>query len=742
MVAVARVLPWERSLEDDSVVRPVIDSYQERWPDSSPDLITLAYDAANAAHEGQRRKSGEPYIYHPVAVATVVADLGLDDATIAAALLHDAVEDTNFSLDEVRREFGDDVAAMVDGVTKLDRLRFETKQAQEAATMRKMLVAMAKDLRVLLIKLSDRLHNMRTLGALSSTKQERIARETLDIYAPLAHRLGMQDMRQQLEDLSFAALYPKRFAEVDRLVAARTPERRAASDDVLEEVRSRLLEMNVDAQVTGRHKHLWSIYEKMVVKGREFNDIFDLVGVRIVVGSVRDCYAALGCIHATWRPVQGRFKDYVAMPKFNLYQSLHTTVIGPKGSTAEVQIRTHEMHHRAEYGVAAHWRYKSGGDQASADLPWLTNLVDWQQETDDPDEFMATLKVDLELDEVFVFTPLGDVVTMAVGATPIDFAYAIHTDVGHGCIGARVNGRLVPLQTDLQSGDTVEVFTSKVAGAGPSRDWLSIAGTPRARNKIRQWFARERRDDAIDAGREAISKELRRAGLPVQKLLKSEQLLHVASDVGYQDLEALFAAVGEKNASPKSVAQRTQRLLREDGAEEQLPAPAVHDRTARRHSHAGVNVEGLSDVMVRLARCCTPVPGDEILGFITRGRGVSVHRSDCANAVSLSTEHIQRVIEVDWDVEERGAYIVAIEVRALDRERLLADVSAVMADQHVNITGATTHTGEDRVSVMKFEFELADPSHLGSLLRSVRAIPAVYDAQRVLPGRGQQTKRH
>ena len=501
---VDRVLPWRRSSPPPAEeVAPLLAAFRARHGRSvRTDLISRAYRSAAAAHDGQMRKTGEAYIHHPIAVARIVAELGLDDVTIAAALLHDAVEDTGVTLADVERDFGADVAAIVDGVTKLDRLSFDTKQEQQAATVRKMIVAMSKDLRVLIIKLADRLHNMRTIAGMPTFKQERTARETLDIFAPLAHRLGMQDVRQQLEDLSFAALHPKRFAEIDHMVSTRTPERELYLHQVIDQVNERLDELRLSAEVTGRPKHLWSIYEKMVVKGREFNDIFDLVAIRVIVDSVKDCYAALGSIHATWKPVPGRFKDYIAMPKFNLYQSLHTTVVGPQGKPLEVQIRTNEMHARAERGVAAHWQYKANEKEheTGSDYAWLSRIVDWQQETSDPDEFMKNLKVDLEEDEVFVFTPKGRVITLPAGATPIDFAYTVHTEVGHACIGAKVNGRLVPLDSQVSSGDTVEIVTSKVEGAGPSRDWLHVVVSPRARNKIRQWFSRERREDAIESG--------------------------------------------------------------------------------------------------------------------------------------------------------------------------------------------------------------------------------------------------
>jgi GTP pyrophosphokinase len=554
----------------------------------------------------------------------------------------------------------------------------------------------------------------------------------------------MQEVKTQLEDLAFAALHPKRYAEIDHMVHTRTPERDLYLTQVLEQVRQRLAELRINAEVTGRRKHLWSIYEKMVVKGREFDDIFDLVGIRIIVDSVKDCYAALGTIHATWKPVQGRFKDYVAMPKFNLYQSLHTTVIGPQGKPLEVQIRTWEMHARAEQGVAAHWSYKDDGATGTSDLTWLDGIIDWQSETSDPAEFMRNLKVDLEQDEVFVFTPKGKVITMAAGATPVDFAYAIHTDVGHACIGAKVNGRLVPLDSKLASGDTVEVFTSKVEGAGPSRDWLRFVATPRAASKIRQWFSRERREDAVETGREELIKALRREGLPVQKLARAKVLDDVARGLNYADLDALHAAIGERHVSAKAVAARVARQVREvaPGKEddEVLPTTArQHRRSSARKGAAagvGVHVEGLDDLMVRLSRCCTPVPGDDIIGFVTRGRGVSVHRADCANAVSLAGDQSDRVIDVEWDDEHRGTFVAAIEIKALDRARLLRDVSATMADHHVNILSASTHTGPDRVSKMRFEFELGDPGHLDSLLATVRGIDSVYDAYRVVPGRG------
>jgi len=728
------VLPWRRHHVDVEVA-PLVATFRERHRRADTQLIEAAFAVARTAHAEQVRRSGEPYIAHPLGVAMILADLGLDDVTIAAALLHDAVEDTTLTSDDLGDRFGADVAAIVEGVTKLDRLQFDTKEEQQSATLRKMLVAMAKDIRVLLIKLADRLHNMRTIASLPDAKQQRIAQETLDIYAPLAHRLGIADVKWQLEDLAFAVLHPKRYAEIEQMVAVQSPQRDEYLQLVVDELRARLAELGIAGEVSGRPKHYWSIYEKMVVRGKELDDVQDLVGVRVIVDSVKDCYGALGSIHAMWKPVQGRFKDYIAMPKFNLYQSLHTTVVAPEGKPVEVQIRTEEMHRRAEYGIAAHWGYKEQTSPAE-DLAWLQRMVDWQQETSDPTEFMESLKIDLEQDEVFVFTPKGKVITLPTGATAIDFAYAIHTEVGHRCIGARVNGRLVPLDSALGSGDTVEIFTSKVAGAGPSRDWLQFVHTPRARSKIRQWFSRERREDAIETGKDELIKALRKEGLPVQKMAGSAAIGTVAEAMSYADLDALYAAIGEGHVSPRTVVQRVQRDLR--GGEEQLPVTARRPPRLRQRRTVGVHVEGLDDVMVRLSRCCTPVPGDEIMGFVTRGRGVSVHRTDCANAAGLATQ-VQRLIEVEWDHDQPATYVVSVEVEALDRSKLLRDVAEALSDHHVNILACTSQTSSDRVAKLRFDFELADPSHLDSILTAVKRIDSVYEAYRVLPGKAATT---
>ena len=715
-------------------VAPLLDAYLQRHPNDTAERIETAYQLAEQAHAGQVRKSGEPYVTHPLAVAHIVVDLGLDDVSVIAALLHDAIEDTAMDLSEVEQHFGGEVASIVDSVTRLDRLKFDTQEEEQAASMRKMLVAIAKDLRVLVVKLSDRLHNMRTLAALPLAKQHRVARETIDIYAPLANRLGMQDVKLQLEDLAFAALHPKRYAEIDRMVATRAPERELYLTQVLSSVDARLAELGIQAQVTGRPKHLWSIYEKMMTKERSFDEIYDLVGIRVVVDSVRDCYAALGSIHATWKPVQGRFKDYIAMPKFNLYQSLHTTVVGPGGKSLEVQLRTNEMHARAEQGVAAHWDYKEGA--TTDDLAWLSRIIDWQQETSDAVEFLSNLKTDLDHDEVQVFTPKGDVVSLPMGAIPIDFAYSIHTEVGHACIGARVNGQLVPLDRELRPGDMVEIFTSKVADKGPSRDWLGLVASHRARNKIRQWFAQARRDDAIKAGRDAVAAALRRERLPVARTLAGNELVQAAQDMNYRDLDTLFAAVGERHVSAQAVAERVAGMRVEPTADEDpegdLVVPSSPAALSRRTDQP-VEVEGLADVLVNLARCCKPVPPDEIIGFVTRGRGVSVHRTECSNAVSLSFEQGDRLIDVDWSAERSGAYCVTIEVKAFDRTRLLRDVANALSTGSVNILACETRTGADQISIMRFDFELSDSAHLDALLRTIRGIDSVYSAYRVLP---------
>ena len=716
------------------VLEPLARTIRVAHPKADLRPVQRAYEIAEAAHEGQRRRSGDPYITHPLAVTTILAELGMDTTTLVAALLHDTVEDTPTTLSGVREEFGEDVAHLVDGVTKLDKVKYG--ESAEAETIRKMVVAMARDPRVLVIKLADRLHNMRTLRFLPPDKQERKARETLEIFAPLAHRLGMNAIKWELEDLAFATLYPKRYDEIVRLVADRAPSRDTQLSQVTERIQTDLKAAKVSATVSGRPKHYYSIYQKMIVRGRDFDDIYDLVGIRVLVDSVRDCYAALGIVHALWSPVPGRFKDYIAMPKFNMYQSLHTTVIGPEGKPVELQIRTNEMHKRAEYGIAAHWKYKGGGPAGALggdDMTWLRQLLDWQKEAADPGEFLDSLRFDLHSAEVFVFTPKGDVIPLTSGATAVDFAYAVHTEVGHRCIGARVNGRLVPLESVLENGDVLEIFTSKAEGAGPSKDWLGFVKSPRARNKIRAWFAKERREDAVDAGKELIARAVRKQGLPLQRLLGGEALPSLAKDLRLADVTALYAEVGEGRLSAQSVVQKVVAAtggtvgIVEDVAETIRPARPSRQRAP---GDSGVVVKGVTDIWVKLARCCTPVPGDDIVGFVTRGRGVSVHRGDCANAGPLLLTG-ERVVEVEWAPTAGSMFLVAIQVEALDRTRLLSDVTRMLSDAHVSIVSATVTTTRDRVAVSRFTFEMADPKHLGHLLNQVRAVEGVYDAYRV-----------
>ena len=731
----------------DPLLAPLLETISSVSPKESLSLVQRAYRVAERAHSGQTRRSGDPYITHPVSVATILAELGSPAEVIAAALLHDTVEDTDYSLEMLREEFGEVIAVMVDGVTKLDKVTYG--EAAQAETVRKMIVAMSRDVRVLLIKLADRLHNARTWKYVPASSAERKAKETLEIYAPLAHRLGMNTIKWELEDLSFATLYPKVYNEIVHLVTERAPAREEflalVRDQVVEDLRA----AKIKATVTGRPKHYYSIYQKMIVRGRDFGDIYDLVGVRVLVDSVRDCYAALGALHARWNPVPGRFKDYIAMPKFNMYQSLHTTVIGPTGKPVEIQIRSHDMHRRAEYGVAAHWKYKESARQgaktatAEADsMPWLRQLVDWQRETADPSEFLDSLRYEMSGAQVYVFTPKGDVMALAAGATPVDFAYAVHTEVGHRTVGARVNGRLVPLDSTLENGDTVEVFTSKADGAGPSHDWLSYVKTPRARNKIRSWFSKERREEAVESGKTLIAKALRKQNLPMQRLLNHDTLVALADEMRYADVSALYAAVGEGHVSAANVVKRLVASLGgEDAAEEdmaEVTRPGTRSRTAQL-GDPGVVVKGMDvgDLWTKLAKCCTPVPGDPIVGFITRGAGVSVHREDCTNVAGLRRQP-ERMIDVEWAPGAQSVFLVQIQVEALDRNGLLSDVTKVLSDNHVNILSANVATSRDRTAKSRFVFEMAEPSHLGHVLRAVRNVDGVYDVFRFTGSRSRE----
>ncbi len=730
----------------DSDVEVLVREVHERHPDADGDAIRKAYWFAEERHRGQDRHSGEPYITHPLGVARIVAGLGLDVDTIQAALLHDVVEDTGTTLDDVEAAFGPQVAAMVDGVTKLTRIHFESQEERQAENYRKLIISMSSDIRTLLVKLSDRLHNMRTLSYMSKSKQMQKARETLEVYAPLAHRLGIHSLKWELEDLSFAALHPKRYAEIQQMVNQRRGDREAYVHDAGEILRGELVAVGIEpVEITGRAKHFYSIYEKMTRKGKEFNEIYDLTAMRVIVESVKDCYGAVGIIHSLWKPMPGRFKDFIAMPRLNMYQSLHTTVIGPQGTPLEIQIRTPEMHHTAEYGVAAHWLYKQdarspGGPGAGAGsgdrLEWLSQMMDWQQDTTDPGEFMESLRSDLYSQEVYVFTPKGEVRALPAGSTPLDFAYDVHTDVGHRCVGAKVNGRIVPLTHQLESGDFVEILTSK-SPRGPSRDWLGVVQTSKARSKIRSFFSRERREDAEHQGRDSLQDALRKAGLPSQRIVGSPLFAQVTQEMGFKRAEDFYISLGSGKTSVQVVVNKIiARLKTDDGQVD--PTPTVPDaregrsRQAAPSSDLGIEIDGVADVMVRLAKCCKPVPGDDIVGYISLGRGITIHREDCPNARALMRSP-ERFTPVAWGGEARQSFRVELAVEAWDRHRLLEDISRTIAENGVNILGANCQV-DDQMARHRFVLEMADTETLRHLTNQLRNVESVFDAYRVTPG--------
>lgn len=748
----ANMLGCEISENPLDPLLPILSICRQHHPDEDMEILSRAYARAVRQHSSQRRKSGEPYIIHPIAVAQILADLGMGPLVVAAGLLHDTVEDTDYTLDECRAEFGDTVTGLVDGVTKLTKMDYG--DSAQAETIRKMVVAMSRDVRVLVVKLADRVHNARTWRYVKPSSAQKKARETLDVYAPLANRLGMNAIKTELEELSFKVLYPKIYNEIVMLVAHRAGQREVYLKQIVAEINDDLKDLHIEAYVTGRPKDYFSIYQKMIVRGHDFSDIYDLVGVRIIVDTIQDCYAVLGAVHARWSPVPGRFKDYIAMPKLNMYQSLHTTVVGPGGKPVEIQIRTWDMHRRAEFGIAAHWKYKENGQAGRAlstpdktdrqggenqelsesdNLAWIQQLADWTSETPDSNEFLGSLKEDLGAAEVYVFTPKGKIVSLPADATPVDFAYAVHTEVGHRTMGARVNGRLVPLDTKLENGDTVEVLTSKSDTAGPSRDWLSFVKSPKARNKIRQWFSKERRSEAIEEGRDELTRAMRKRNLPVQALLTPEAMVGVADDVNMPNAEAVFAAIGEGQISTQNVISHLVKdaganEVNEEAEEEVLPLRA--SKRKRDNGTPGISVKGVSDVWVKLARCCMPVPGDNIIGFITRNEGVSVHRVDCLNMINLQRKEPERVVEVEW-TSAKGLFMVKIQVEALDRPHLLSDVTRVLSDHGVNILSGSIATGSDRVATSQFSFEMADPQHLNTLLSAVRKIDGVFDVYRL-----------
>ena len=728
-------------------IEPLVRALRANHPKADVSLIERAYATAEKAHRGQMRKSGEPYITHPVAVATILAEVGMTSPTLAAALLHDTVEDTDYSLEQLTADFGQAIAQLVDGVTKLDKIRYGERAQSE--TLRKMIIAMSRDIRVLLIKLADRLHNARTWRFVPVESAKKKARETLEIYAPLAHRLGMNMIKWELEERSFKILYPEIYEEIDHQVAERAPERDLYLREVISQIEEDLRRSGTQGTVTGRPKNHYSIYQKMIVRNKAFDEIFDLVAVRVLVETVRDCYAVLGALHGRWNPIPGRFKDYIAMPKFNFYQSLHTTVIGPGGKPVEIQIRTYEMHEHAEHGVAAHWKYKQNpnansldSDRMSADeqMNWLRALVDMERETGDPEEFLDSLRYEISGDEVYVFTPKGEVVVLPRGATPVDFAYSVHTEVGNRTVGAKVNGRLVPLNTRLESGQTVEVVTSKSDKAGPSRDWLAFVASPRARSKIKAWFSRERKEEAVEAGKESIARAMRKQNLPLQRLMNHDSVLSVATSLGYPDISGLYAAVGDGHISAQNIVSKlVENLGGGDGTEETLseavtPGGHLHSAPELSAKGQGVSVDGMNanDVWVKLARCCTPVPGDDIVGFITRGQGVSVHQHSCPNAVRLEGLHPERFVQVSWSSEHSQAqYLVQIQTKALDRPGLLADLTKVMTEYRVNIVSASTVSTRDQVATARFSFHLAEMSHLNAVLAALRSVDGVFEAVRV-----------
>ncbi|HTR74391.1 MAG TPA: bifunctional (p)ppGpp synthetase/guanosine-3',5'-bis(diphosphate) 3'-pyrophosphohydrolase [Solirubrobacterales bacterium] len=697
--------------------------------------VERAFDFACERHADQKRYSGDEFITHPVGVAQICAGMRLDTETLCAALLHDTVEDTSASLEEIEAEFGEEISQLVDGVTKLTGMNFESRDERQAENYRKMMVAMATDVRVILIKLADRLHNMRTLGALPKQKQTLKSHETLEIYAPLAHRLGIHAIKWELEDLAFATLHPRKYAEIKQLVAQQRDEREAYVAEAGEFLSEELEEVGIEAEISGRAKHFYSIYTKMAKKGREFNEIFDLTAMRVIVGSVKDCYGAIGVIHSLWKPLPGRFKDFVAMPKANMYQALHTTVIGPEGKPLEIQIRTEEMHKLAEYGIAAHVAYKEGGrgDPQREKMTWLRQLVEAEGEQD-PTEFLESLKVDLFEEEVFVFTPKGEVKNLSAGSTPLDFAYAIHTDVGHSCVGAKVNGAIVPLHYQLRSGDIVEVLTAKQKRA-PSLDWLKLVRTSRARNKIRAWFKEERREDAERDGREGLEEALRKRGVPMQKIAGSPLLADVIREMGFRKGTEFYIALGQGKVSTKTAVNKIlQRLKAGESVEGDLLPATEHSDRARRTKDAsnyGIVVKGVEDVAVRLAKCCRPVPGDEIAGYVSLGRGITIHRSDCKNVKALKRSP-ERFVDVNWEGENEASYRVEIQIDAYDRTRLLEDLSRTFSEAGINIIGASCTTNHPMVK-NKFVIEVGDTEQLKHCISRLRNVESVFDAYRITP---------
>ncbi|RLJ78379.1 RelA/SpoT family protein [Salisediminibacterium halotolerans] len=725
----------------------VIELASEYLSENDLAFLRRAYHAAEHAHSEQYRKSGEPYIWHPVQVAGILVELGMDTNTIAAAFLHDVIEDTEMTYERLAKEFNEEVAMLVDGVTKLGKIKYKSKEEQQAENHRKMFVAMARDIRVILIKLADRLHNMRTLKHLPPDKQRRIANETLEIFAPLAHRLGISAIKWELEDTSLRYLNPQQYYRIVNLMKKKRAEREQYIEQVQNDIRERLKDMNIEAEINGRAKHIYSIYRKMVLQNKQFNEIYDLLAIRIVVKNIKDCYAVLGTIHTHWKPMPGRFKDYIAMPKANMYQSLHTTVIGPKGDPLEVQIRSEEMHKIAEYGVAAHWAYKEGtnvsDDQESMEqkLSWFREILDWQNDADDAQEFMESLKIDLFSDMVFVFTPKGDVVELPKGSVPLDFAYRIHTEVGNRCIGAKVNGKMVPLDHQLKTGDIVEVLTSKHS-YGPSQDWLKITQSSHAKNKIRQWFKKERREENIEKGRDAIEKEIEKKGYSVKKVMKDENIKRALDKFSFSSEEDMYAAVGYGGITPAQIFTRLTEDIRkkEEEAEGQTLNEAVDDlkkpekpiEEKSKTTDAGVRVEGIDNLLVRLSKCCNPVPGDEIVGYITKGRGVSVHRNDCPNVKTEEAKN--RLLPVEWESNTKKPknFNVDIEINGYDRRNLLNDVLQAVAETKTNINAVSGKSDKNKMATIDMTISIQHLQHLQKVVDRIKQISDIYSVRRVM----------
>ncbi|KGG81510.1 (p)ppGpp synthetase [Caloranaerobacter azorensis H53214] len=716
------------------MLNSLIDKIKQYNPHGDIDIVKKAYYFAEVSHEGQYRISGDKYFIHPYNVALILAELNMDTTTIAAGLLHDVVEDTEVTFDDIEREFGLEIRNLVDGVTKLRKLKFSSKQERQAENLRKMIIAMSKDIRVIIIKLADRLHNMRTLNYMSEAKKKEKALETLEIYAPIAHRLGISKIKWELEDLALRYLDPEGYYDLVEKVSMKRREREKYINTVIEILSKKLEEMGIKSEINGRPKHFYSIYRKMVYQNKTFEQIYDLTAIRVIVDSVKDCYGVLGIVHTMWKPIPGRFKDYIAMPKPNMYQSLHTTVIGPQGEPLEIQIRTWEMHRTAEYGIAAHWKYKEGiskSDDFDKKLSWLRQLLEWQKELKDPKEFMESLKIDLFTNEVFVFTPKGDVISLPAGSTPIDFAYRVHTAVGNNCIGAKVDGRIVPLDYKLKNGNIVEILTSANSN-GPSRDWLKFVKSSHAKSKIKQWFKKEERAQNINRGKEQIEKEVKRQGFKLTEILKEDWLNEVASKLSLSSIDDLYAAVGYGSITIPQVIHRLKELHKEyykkDDKDEDIIKQTKNKKEYR--PTQGVKIKGIDNIMVRFSKCCNPVPGDEIIGYITRGRGVSIHRKDCPNIADLSIQ--DRFIEVEWDNAKKVSYLAEIQIKATDRSGLLSEITQLLTEKNLAVTSLNARTNREKIALINLVLEIKSVEQLNELMRKIRSINGVIDVYRVI----------